>query len=157
MRLLNVQTFQLELFTGPIPSDLPYAILSHTWEDDEVTFEDMRDLSIARTRKGFGKTEAASQMSVSHGVQYLWVDTCCIDKTSSAELSEAINSMFCWYKDALVCFAYLCDLPTTQQPGALEGFQDCRWFTRGWTLQELIAPAVVLFFDQEWRMEPSRV
>lgn len=83
-------------------------------------------------------------------------DQCCIDKTSSAELSEAINSMFRWYKDALVCFAYLCDLQTAQQPGALEGFQDCRWFTRGWTLQELIAPAVVLFFDQGWNLRGSK-
>ena len=78
MRLLNAQTFQLEPFTGPIPSGLPYAILSHTWVTDEVTFEDMKDLSTARTKKGFAKIEAASRMAINHSVQYLWVDTCCI-------------------------------------------------------------------------------
>lgn len=96
MRLLNAETLQVELFTGSVPTDIPYAILSHTWEDGEVTFEDMRDLSIARTKIGFPKIEAAAAMAINHGVRYVWIDTCCIDRASSAELSEAINSMFRW-------------------------------------------------------------
>jgi hypothetical protein len=79
------------------------------------------------------------------GLQYFWADTCCIDKTSSAELSEAINSMYHWYQEAEVCYAYLADAPSRSE------FRDSRWFTRGWTLQELIAPSVVVFLDENWR------
>src|ERR1700733_5774134 len=107
MRLINTQTLELELFQDPVPKDLPYAILSHTWTEDEVTFDDMKDLSIAKSKKGFSKILSTCEMACDNGLQYAWVDTCCIDKSSSAELSEAINSMFRWYKHALVCFAFL--------------------------------------------------
>jgi hypothetical protein len=100
----------MSLFTDPVSAEVPYAILSHTWTDDKVTFEDMQDLLIARCKEGFSKIEATCQMEVKHGLQYAWVDTCCIDKSSSAEVSEAINSMFRWYKNALICFAFLSDL-----------------------------------------------
>lgn len=152
MRLINTQTFNLELFTDPVPAEVPYAILSHTWTDDEVTFEDMQDLSIARCKEGFSKVEATCQMAVKHGLQYAWVDTCCIDKSSSAELSEAINSMFRWYKNALLCYAFLSDLPAGKEAVVSDDFRECRWFTRGWTLQELIAPTNLMFFDKEWNL-----
>ncbi len=83
----------------------------------------------------------------------LWVDTSCIDKTSSTELSEAINSMFAWYRDAAVCYVYLADVPRSgdpRRPGS--AFRHSRWFTRGWTLQELIAPQVVVFLSREWEV-----
>ena len=76
--------------------------------------------------------------------QFGTADLCCIDKTSSAELSEAINSMYRWYQESGVCYAYLADVP----PNA---FSKSRWFTRGWTLQELIAPSTVIFLDQKWQ------
>ena len=156
MRLINAQTLNLELFTEPIPLDIPYAILSHTWGDEEVTFEDMRDLTIAKGKKGFAKIKGTCQMALSHGLQYAWLDTCCIDKSSSAELSEAINSMYRWYKDALMCFAFLDDLSVEQQPGASTELPDCRWFTRGWTLQELIAPKQLMFFDKDWKLRGTK-
>jgi hypothetical protein len=77
MRLINTQIFELELFTDLVRVEVPYAILSYTWTDDEVTFEDMQDLSIARCKEGFSKIEATCQMAVKHGLQYAWVDTCC--------------------------------------------------------------------------------
>lgn len=87
------------------------------------------------------------------GYRYLWIDSCCIDKTSSAELSEAINSMYEWYACAAVCFAFLEDVGDDQDPAAKESdFRRSRWFRRGWTLQELIAPQDVLFLSMNWHM-----
>ncbi|KAK0646367.1 hypothetical protein B0T16DRAFT_510501 [Cercophora newfieldiana] len=113
-----IHTFQLMHFVDGDPP--PYAILSHTWEDDEVTRPANED-----------------------GLQWAWVDICCIDKTSSAELSETINSMFRYYREAFACYAYL------RNPRE-RTLWNARWFTRGWTLQELIAPFDVTFYDKNW-------
>ncbi|KAI0705460.1 hypothetical protein C8Q76DRAFT_860857 [Earliella scabrosa] len=86
------------------------------------------------------------------GHQYIWIDSCCIDKTSSSELSEAINSMYAWYRDASVCYAFLVDVPRDGDPSAAHSlFRQSRWFKRGWTLQELIAPRTVVFLSSEWQ------
>src|ERR1700733_11317378 len=87
-------------------------------------------------------------MAAADGFHYIWIDTCCIDKASSAELSEAINSTYRWYHESGVCYAYLADVP----PNAVDDeFAKSRWFTRGWTLQELIAPSTVIFLGKEWQ------
>ncbi|KAF1980772.1 HET-domain-containing protein [Aulographum hederae CBS 113979] len=146
MRLLNVQTKELETFYRGIPS---YAILSHTWGDEEVTFEDLAK-GTGEKRGGYSKMIGACSVAASQGFSYIWIDTCCIDKASSAELSEAINSMFQWYQDASVCFAYLEDI--VGAPDKLWfGFRinESRWFTRGWTLQEVIAPEAITFVVKE--------
>jgi hypothetical protein len=156
MRLINTQTLTLELFADPVPAHIPYAILSHTWTDDEVSFEDMQDLSHARIKKGFTKIEATCKLATDNGLQYVWVDTCCIDKSSSAELSEAINCMFRWYNDAVVCYAFLADLPVSIYDPAFDELRLCRWFTRGWTLQELVAPTTLVFIDQEWNLRGTK-
>jgi hypothetical protein len=145
MRLLDTSTLQLADFFGrPIPR---YAILSHTWEDDEVLFQDMADLVNARSKAGFAKIEGACALAASNTFQYIWIDTCCIDKSSSAELAEAINSMFRWYSESQVCYTYLCDIPSDGS----KSLETSRWFTRGWTLQELIAPRTVEFYSQDWK------
>ncbi|GAB1321008.1 HET-domain-containing protein [Madurella fahalii] len=142
MRLLNTRTLELdEFFDRAIPK---YAILSHTWEKREVVFRDMADLGKARVKACFAKIEGACALAASQGYDYVWIDTCCIDKSSSAELSEAINSMWAWYRDSAVCYAYLSDV---EKPADLGG---SRWFTRGWTLQELIAPSRVEFYSKTW-------
>jgi hypothetical protein len=162
MRLIeynNDGQFSLTQFSDNIP---PYAILSHTWGPDEVAFRDMLDGNGAN-KTGFGKIRFCGEQARRDGLHYFWVDTCCIDKSSSAELAEAINSMFRWYRDAAKCYVFLsdvlrnaveindqsCQLPSV--PWEL-AFQGSRWFKRGWTLQELIAPASVEFFssDQEY-------
>ncbi|KAI0129760.1 heterokaryon incompatibility protein-domain-containing protein, partial [Xylariales sp. AK1849] len=151
MRLLDVRTMQLKEFLG---RDLPrYAILSHTWGEEEVTFNDLSQIEQASWKKGFSKMEQVACVAKKQGLDYFWVDTCCIDKSSSAELSEAINSMFAWYRDAAVCYAYLSDLHVGSSLDDISlstSLASCRWFTRGWTLQELLAPSKLEFYDSCW-------
>jgi len=136
----------------------PYAILSHTWRLDggEVTFKDIQE-GTAESKAGRDKIRFCGEKAASHGLKYFWVDSCCIDKSNSVELQEAINSMFRWYRSADRCYVYLsdvsildCDLNSqlSQLPWE-SAFRASRWFTRGWTLQELLAPASVEFFSRE--------
>ena len=99
----------------------------------------------------------ACQVARDAGYRYIWIDSCCIDKTSSSELSQAINSMYAWYGASRVCYAYLADVPPGDDP-EYEGsvFRESRWFTRGWTLQELIAPVDVVFLSADWQTIGSK-
>jgi WD40 repeat protein len=151
MRLLKIEANGEFSLTNDITyPTTPYAILSHTWgeDDEEVTFEDLKDGS-ARTKSGYKKLQFCGQQAAQDGLQYFWVDTCCINRSRDSELSEAINSMFNWYRKAAICYVYLTDVWTKDPSSKLwEGaFRDSRWFTRGWTLQELIAPPLVEFFS----------
>ncbi|EJF56846.1 HET-domain-containing protein [Dichomitus squalens LYAD-421 SS1] len=160
MWLLHTTRFELKEF--PDASGVPggYAILSHTWGNREQTYQDIR--AIAEQCKLTGdnprdktssKIRKCCDMALQHGYEWAWVDSCCINKTSSTELSEAINSMFKWYWQAEVCFAFLVDVPTASiDELSAEGspFRRSRWHKRGWTLQELIAPAVVIFVSRTW-------
>ena len=159
MWLINAATLRLESFhdaeTAP-----PYAILSHTWGAQEVSFEDferIRTHDEVHCSHTFYKIQQCCRQALADGLGYAWVDTCCIDKKSSAELSEAINSMFNWYKNSAVCYAYLEDVYYSKIK-LVEGrifdeaaFRDSRWFKRGWTLQELIAPKEVVFYANSWK------
>jgi hypothetical protein len=119
----------------------PYAILSHTWgsDNDEVTFKDMIE-GEGKSKSGYHKLNFCSKQAAKDGLDFFWVDTCCIDKTSSAELTEAINSMYKWYQNNV-----------SPQTWATV-FEDSRWFKRGWTLQELLASRSLDFFSKhrEW-------
>jgi len=171
-------------------ADFPtqYAVLSHTWEAEEVCYQDFVDGS-GQKLKGWQKIKRCCHRAAMDGWTYIWIDVCCIDKRNSAEVSEAINSMWSWYANAVMCYAYLCDVkmvngyPVPQSElgdlfsdglyGLLQrkAFRDLysrfavrdgiklvrynygiisRWFTRGWTLQELLAPPHLLFLDQDW-------
>ncbi|KAF4493061.1 Vegetative incompatibility protein HET-E-1 [Colletotrichum fructicola Nara gc5] len=128
----------------------PYAILSHTWEDGEVTLQDM-ERQTASTKAGYAKIRESCEQTLRDDLDYIWVDTCCIDKTSSAELSEAINAMFRWYQHSTICYAFLADMPSvTDFDESSPLFAMSRWFTRGWTLQELLAPAKLDFYSRSW-------
>lgn len=146
MHLINCYTRHLEEFFGEkIPV---YAILSHTWGEGEVSYTEMKyDQTASRLKEGYRKIDLTCRQALLDGYQYAWVDTCCIDKSSSAELSEAINSMFRWYEESAVCYVYLSDVT---QAGFMETFPRSRWFSRGWTLQELLAPEHVIFYDWRW-------
>ena len=154
MRLLHTKqlasgNFAIEEFTDY--NTPPYAILSHTWEKDEVSFQDMEgDGGKAKPKKGFEKIRDCCSFARANGFDYAWIDTCCIDKASSAELSEALNSMYRWYEEAEICYAFLADISSIKE------FKPCRWFDRGWTLQELIAPADLLFVNKDWEEMGSR-
>ncbi|KAH7087186.1 heterokaryon incompatibility protein-domain-containing protein [Paraphoma chrysanthemicola] len=162
MRLLDAttQTFR-EFDDSYIPA---YAILSHRWEDGEMTYQELRDEPAkAKRKKGFEKIQLCCRHALKEDLDYTWIDTCCIDKTSSAELSESINSMYRWYRNAAVCYAYLSDvqapseskkhdnsrrLLSNEEPTASE-FRASKWWSRGRTLQELIAPQNLKFFAND--------
>ena len=163
MYLLDTTTKRLSAFFNERRP--PYAILSHTWGTEEVTFQDLRAFhegtlqqhpfsSSVSSRAGWRKIEACCDQALRHGLEWVWIDTCCIDKSSSAELSEAINSMFAWYRDSKVCYVFLSDVDETvediSEPNS--SFRGSRWFTRGWTLQELLAPRRIIFFSSSWQV-----
>lgn len=150
MRLIDIDTRRVEEFIGDsIPK---YAILSHTWGREEVTFQDIHRRR-ATSMAGYQKVEYACKQARRDGLQKVWIDTCCIDKSSSTELSEAINSMFRWYQDAAVCYVYLSDVPSKK---GLLLFPFSRWFLRGWTLQELLAPRSLVFYSKDWKCIGTR-
>ncbi|KAK3403413.1 heterokaryon incompatibility protein-domain-containing protein, partial [Sordaria brevicollis] len=149
MQLLNVHTLRLTTFYDQ--DTPPYAILSHTWEDEEILYGDVCDQEkpLPQQKKGFFKVKRSCEQAACDGFDWVWIDTCCIDKSSSAELSEAINSMFRWYNDSEICYAYISDVIKADADSVR--FENSRWFTRGWTLQELLAPKIVVFFDTKWQ------
>lgn len=153
MYFLNTDTWAIEECIGRPP---PYAILSHRWEEEEVTFRDFQN-GTYQDKKGFEKIKRCCQVAANDGYELVWIDTCCIDKSSSAELSEAINSMFQWYEESDVCYAYLCDVPDDDSETSDPAFHTSAWFSRGWTLQELIAPDKVVFFNSSWREIGTRI
>ncbi|KAK1756311.1 heterokaryon incompatibility protein-domain-containing protein [Echria macrotheca] len=158
MRLLNSRSWRMKEFIidDEIP---PYAILSHTWGDEEVTFRDWDRLprDEVKSMKGWGKINYCRKQAACNGYDWVWVDTCCIDKSSSAELSEAINSMFRWYKNAEICYVYLADVEKTADWQEMRRrISASRWFTRGWTLQELLAPTTACFYCTDWSVLGTR-
>src|ERR1700712_3631277 len=180
MRLLNTLTRKLTNFAS---NKLPlYGILSHTWEGNEISFEAVKDgyaeeldrpikiaaadspghiWDYAEASGGYNKIDRTCKIAAADGLQYVWIDSCCIDRTSSAELSEAINSMYRWYQQSAVCYAYLADVPSitdASQSFSTLGtdFSESRWWRRGFTLQELIAPSAVIFLNQDWTQIGSK-
>jgi hypothetical protein len=160
MRLLNYREDGCLTITSFDENAIPhYAILSHTWGKDanEVTFADLAQGG-GKHKSGYKKIYFCGEQARQDGLQYFWVDTCCINKSDKAELSHAIQSMFRWYQNARKCYVYLSDVSTRKrkfddmltQSTWKPAFRSSRWFTRGWTLQELLAPSIVEFFSQEW-------
>ena len=166
MRLLNTSTGHLESFTLPLPQDISYAALSHVWarEDDphgvlEQTFDEVHLIQSIHGSTSSRSILPALSVKIQRACEvarsrykYIWVDTCCINKTSSAEVSEAINSMYSLYASSGTCFAYLADVHDDDDPHLPNSkFRRSEWFKRAWTLQELIAPREVVFLSATWR------
>ena len=163
MWLLNIFSHELECFDDKdVP---PYAALSHRWETDEVTFQDIL-AGQGRSKKGYRKIDLCCKQAAqpqkwynrfthiqTDKLSYVWIDTCCLDKTNSAGLSEAINSMYRWYREAAVCYVYLADV---KSKSTTDEFESSQWFRRGWTLQELLAPSDVQFFNSDWALLGDR-
>ncbi|KAF2492952.1 HET-domain-containing protein [Lophium mytilinum] len=156
MWLLNTDSLTLEFF---VPSRVPdYVILSHRWcaqGAEECTFDDMTwatvlsETSPVRKKEGFSKVQGACRLAARDGYAWIWIDSCCIDKSSSAELQESINSMWNYYAQSNICYVYMADVPNSEV-GWGESFHRSEWFTRGWTLQELLAPTCVEFYTEDW-------
>lgn len=165
MRLLEIADNDDVRLTKDLVSNIPpYAILSHTWGDDEdeVTFQDFKKAH-QKTKPGYQKIRFCTEQATRDGLKYIWVDTCCIDKSNHSELSESIISMFRYYGNAVKCYVYLVDVSFTGEEPPIESFQTwgpsfrmSRWFTRGWTLQELIAPQTVNFMSKEGKILGSK-
>jgi hypothetical protein len=166
MRLLRHKSdvdFELVTFSN---DDLPpYAILSHTWIDgEEVTYNELVT-GTGKNKAGDAKIRFCVDRAAKDGLQYSWVDTCCIDKSTSDELSTAINSMFRWYQRSAKCYVYLSDVQVPEEVIDVQSFRitwedafrRSRWFTRGWTLQELLAPSTVEFFSKEGKRLGSKI
>jgi hypothetical protein len=160
--LLGSSDFELTSFDDDLTP--PYAILSHTWASgQEVTHNELL-AGTGKDKTGYNKIRFCSKRAAADGLEYFWVDTCCIDKTTSDELSTAINSMFRWYQRAAKCYVYLSDVSVPEEVADTqsfritwaEAFRCSRWFTRGWTLQELLAPASVEFFSQDGKQLGSK-
>ena len=149
MRLINTRTLELHEFIDA-DSAPEYAILSHRWTAEEVSYKDWRKKRCRSDSQGYVKIGRCCDVAQSNGLAWLWVDTACIDKSSSSDLSESINSMFYWYEKAAECYAYLADVTAADPDEMMEQFRQSEWFTRGWTLQELIAPRKVVFFSASW-------
>ncbi|KOS18747.1 Vegetative incompatibility protein HET-E-1 [Escovopsis weberi] len=149
MRLINTKNYEIETFLGThIPK---YAILSHTWGNDEVTMEQMVAGTADTKSDGYLKIKNVCKQAVTDGCEYAWIDTCCIDRKDSAELDRAINSMFDWYHRAEICYAHLADVRSIKNPDEKGSeFRRSRWFRRGWTLQELLAPTKLDFYSHHW-------
>ncbi len=181
MWLLSTARAELKRFPSPEAVKEGYATLSHTWkpEDEdgpeEQSFQDVQKIMKRCARKGRNPRDFVSEkirrcceVAESHGYKWVWIDTCCIDKTSSAELSEAINSMFRYYALAAICYGYLRDVDDAffsledlehdrhsfipYDHERYNQFQHSDWFKRGWTLQELIAPRFFIFLSSSWEI-----
>ncbi|KAL9047231.1 MAG: hypothetical protein Q9214_000142 [Letrouitia sp. 1 TL-2023] len=150
MRLIHTTELQLyEFFEKEVP---PYAILSHTWGKNEITFSEFQRMAAVSAIPEDSKIARCCRLAASEGWCFVWIDTCCIDKSSSAELTESINSMYKWYEGSKMCYAHLADisLAVSNREENTKKFGESRWFTRGWTLQELLAPCFVEFYDRDW-------
>ncbi|PIL26165.1 hypothetical protein GSI_11920 [Ganoderma sinense ZZ0214-1] len=158
MWLLSTDHAELHFFPSPEKVVGGYAVLSHVWDKEEQSFQDLLALQKECAADGSNPRDKASpkircccEVAESREFRWIWNDTCCIDKTSSAELSEAIGSMYCYYSLASACFAYLADVSDCCGPdGRLHAFRNSMWHKRGWTLQELLAPRLVVFMSREW-------
>ena len=166
MRLLGSKPgggFELISFnTDDIP---PYAILSHTWsEGEEVTYDELV-AGEGKNKAGYAKLRFCGERAAKDGLNLFWVDTCCIDKRDNNELGTALNSMFRWYRHATKCYVYLSDVHVPDEVIDAQAFRitwedafrRSRWFTRGWTLQELLAPASVEFYSANNKQLGSKI
>lgn len=166
MRLLRSKPggdFELSTFNADdVP---PYATLSHTWaEGEEVTYDELV-AGKGKNKAGYAKLRFCGERATKDGVRYFWADTCCIDKRDNNELNTALNSMFRWYQRATKCYVYLSDVHVPDEVIDAQAFRitwedafrRSRWFTRGWTLQELLAPAGVEFFSANGKKLGSKV
>lgn len=150
MRFIHTATLELHEFSAD--QSPQYATLSHRWGENEPNYQDFRKKRNC-SGPGYQKVVDACKFAREDGREWLWIDTVCIDKRSSAELTEAVNSMYKWYRWSCVCYAYLADVRSAtiyHRETVMSDVRQSHWFKRGWTLQELLAPRVVRFCAQDW-------
>lgn len=164
MRLLDTTSFELRNGEQQRFCQEGYAILSHRWVGFEITFEELKNYTteLRTARRPLNSPQAdkirgACETARNQGIRWMWIDTCCINKASATEESESINSMFKWYREAQLCVTYLSDVKADDERPSAEIFkrtyneEPSEWFFRGWTLQELLAPQNIQFYDKDWK------
>ncbi|KAI0828058.1 heterokaryon incompatibility protein-domain-containing protein [Trametes gibbosa] len=162
--IIRIQAEVTEAQMNASAASEPYCTLAATFQSEDCPNAESTDSGIARMPSPFfshqnlsQKIAMACKVAREGGHELLWIDACCIDKSSSAELAEAINSMYEWYRLSDVCYAYLADVPHGDDPAMHDShFRQSRWHKRGWTLQELIAPERVVFLTQTWTFLGSK-
>ncbi|KAF9771288.1 hypothetical protein IL306_011080 [Fusarium sp. DS 682] len=167
MRCINTATFELHTSTQIDFKERGYAILSHRWGSNEILFSqigqfahELRQTKDRHVLPQLDKIRGACITARNQGLEWIWIDNCCINKSDNSELSESINSMFRWYSDAVVCLTYLSDVRNSSGSSpvfrSVEAEGMSKWFTRGWTLQELLAPGKLVFYDMDWNYIGSK-
>ncbi|OTA95669.1 hypothetical protein M434DRAFT_184886 [Hypoxylon sp. CO27-5] len=169
IRVINVRTFEFEEFFNESEVFGKYAILSHRWSGDEVSFQKMNEAGIRKrlagrfelmlhsVHHGFRKIRATCRLAREvYGLQYVWIDSCCINQEDAHEKQASINSMFRWYKNASVCIVHLYNHDDSHNFPTRENLPRDNWFKRGWTLQELLAPKKVHFYSANWYLIGSK-
>ncbi|KAK7441752.1 37S ribosomal protein S22 [Stygiomarasmius scandens] len=155
-RLIRTRSLKLVEFSKyrRIP---PYAILSHRWiHGEEITFQEFKKLGAeTKSKPGFDKIRNACQQALKDGLRYIWIDTCCINEGDHDDVVRNIRSMYAYYQNSQVCYTYLVDVDAVSLTGA-GSFRNSKWFHRGWTLQELLAPRQVIFFNKDWERIGSK-
>ncbi|KAM0297353.1 hypothetical protein HYE67_003075 [Fusarium culmorum] len=167
MRCMNTTTFELHTSTQIDFKQQGYGILSHRWGSNEILFSQISQFAheLRQTRNRhvlpqLDKILGACITARQQGLQWMWIDNCCINKSDNSELSESINSMFKWYSDAVVCLTYLSDVRYAGGSPVFQSYETgetSKWFSRGWTLQELLAPSNLLFYDTDWKYLGSKI
>lgn len=157
---MNTSTFELHTSTQIEFKQQGYAILSHRWGPDEILFSqighfanELRQTKYRHALPQLDKIHGACLTARNQGLHWMWIDNCCINKSDNSELSESINSMFKWYSEAVICLTYLSDVRKTSGSPVFQSYETgetSKWFSRGWTLQELLAPSKLLFYDADW-------
>ncbi|OAX35521.1 hypothetical protein K503DRAFT_364265 [Rhizopogon vinicolor AM-OR11-026] len=126
-------------------------MLSHRWEENEPLLHNIQDKNVYELHalSGIAKSQSFCKTARDAGYRWAWIDTCCIDQTNNVEVQQSVNSMFLWYRHAALTIIYLSDVPRSSKSGALAM---SIWNKRGWTVQEFLAPKVVLFYQHDWTL-----
>ncbi|KAK7441812.1 hypothetical protein VKT23_016474 [Stygiomarasmius scandens] len=158
-RLIDAHSLKLVDLTDDQPTP-PYAILSHRWiQEEEISFQEMKSLELldqdrdvverVKSKGGYKKIKYACRQALRESIPFIWIDTCCINQKDDKDVARNIRSMFLYYRNAVVCYVFLVDVDVRYRKQ--HRMRDSEWFRRGWTLQELIAPLRVVFFDNRWK------
>ncbi|KAG2353482.1 heterokaryon incompatibility protein-domain-containing protein [Suillus spraguei] len=140
---------EIERIQDVVAAYFGYVMLSHRWEGTEPLLHDIQGKVVYDLDPvgGIAKLQSFCETARDKGYRWAWVDTCCIDQTNNVEVQQSVNSMFIWYRHSTLTIIYLSDVPPSSQPGALA---NSAWNTRGWTVQEFLAPRLVLFYQKDW-------
>ncbi|KIO10640.1 hypothetical protein M404DRAFT_128934, partial [Pisolithus tinctorius Marx 270] len=130
-----------------------YVMFSHVWQGNEPSFQDINDVE---SKSVWNLPDTPLNEKLRNfckevrrlGHNWAWSDTCCIDKSTSSTLNQSLTSMYKWYANSVATLVFLAGVAHPSKSGDLAR---SIWMTRAWTLQELLSPNVIFFYDSEWK------